>query len=438
MRWKILCWLVLLCVWTGLPWKAGAQSLQGKIIYISHSHEVMLKFRSIITNFKFTNLDAGRNFETRITNDKNFSINSTVRGFAATNLIISEGSNTHLFILKYKESLDGRMESLYDFSARDKLKEEARKIQVTPRVVDPPVDTLPQQPINTVEDKPQPPVELQVSPPINTTQKTDASLKKAKEQENRQYASAIKKGKAAMAKEDYLQAKAFYQQAKELKPAEKLPVSELMIIETRLLELNVLARYESLVRIADSTAWIARNYPLALQWYDSAWAVKPGAAYPRKQQAAIKQIMMENDRLQITQQRSRRFNIAMEDFRKADLLRLDRKYEDAYKGYSAFLGQIDTLHLNEYLRAEVHYINQAKDYIARLDSYKPKPKKDTVIAPVEKSRRKKKKGKSVAFILMAKPQPAMAAHKSITLYEMEAIRHKRAVCLCQYAELHSA
>ena len=110
---KILSLLVLVCLALCFA-NATAQSLNGKIIHVSPSQEVMLKFRSVISDFNFTNKDASSLFQTRITNSKNFSISSTVAGFKSTNLIISEGKNTHLFIIDYKETLDTE-ENLYNF-----------------------------------------------------------------------------------------------------------------------------------------------------------------------------------------------------------------------------------------------------------------------------------------------------------------------------------
>jgi hypothetical protein len=112
--------LVLLIIFLALliSKHGTAQSLKGKVIYVSNTQEIMIKFPSVITNYNFTNKEAANLFETRITNNKNFSINSTVAGFKTTNLIVTEGGNSHLFILQFKDPLDAKTESLYDYSKK--------------------------------------------------------------------------------------------------------------------------------------------------------------------------------------------------------------------------------------------------------------------------------------------------------------------------------
>src|SRR3982750_2022622 len=64
----------------------NAQSLNGKIIYVSDNQEVMLKFPAVITNYyTVPKKELIKDFETRITNDKNFSITSNVANFKTKN-----------------------------------------------------------------------------------------------------------------------------------------------------------------------------------------------------------------------------------------------------------------------------------------------------------------------------------------------------------------
>ena len=81
----------------------------------------------------------------------------------------------------------------------------------------------------------------------------------------------------------------------------------------------------------------------------------------------------------------------MEDYKKADKLRVERRFEEAYKGFKTFMHQIDTNNLNEYQSSQLLYINQAKDYIARLQPYLPKPKPETPPPAVQTKKGKKKK-----------------------------------------------
>ena len=104
-----------------------AQSMVGKKIFVSPSQEVMIKFPAVITNYNIQNKESANLFETRITNNRNLSINSNIPNFKSTNLVVNEGGNTHIFILEYKEVLDGMKESLYDYSKRKTATAEAKK-----------------------------------------------------------------------------------------------------------------------------------------------------------------------------------------------------------------------------------------------------------------------------------------------------------------------
>src|SRR5688572_13624044 len=121
---------LLFCAMSVASLESSSQSLNGKVIYVSPSEEVMLKFQSVITDVNYANKEASTSFRHKITHNKNFSINSTVESFSPTSLFISEGGNTHLFILEYKATLDPRTETLYDFSSKKKLKTEAEKIDL--------------------------------------------------------------------------------------------------------------------------------------------------------------------------------------------------------------------------------------------------------------------------------------------------------------------
>jgi hypothetical protein len=106
MRFKKL-FASLLVGWLALnSLKSNGQSLRGKVIYVSSSQEVILKFRSGITNYDFSPKESASLFGKRLTNRKNLSLSSTIENFPSTTLSILEGNNTHLFLLEYKEKLD--------------------------------------------------------------------------------------------------------------------------------------------------------------------------------------------------------------------------------------------------------------------------------------------------------------------------------------------
>jgi len=114
------------------PFLTHAQDLRGKVIYISSSQEVVLKFRSKITNYSITPKEKASLFEIRLTDKKNFSIKSTVENFSISSLAIMEGENSHLFILQNNDKLDPTTESVYDFSSKEKLRNEIAKMLGAP------------------------------------------------------------------------------------------------------------------------------------------------------------------------------------------------------------------------------------------------------------------------------------------------------------------
>ena len=111
---------------TGL-FETNAQSLRGKVIYISPSEEVRIRFGSAIENYSFVNKVESQNFKMKVVNNRSVVITSLNKYFRSTNLVITENKNTHLFILRFKDQLEDP-ETSYDFSTREKLLSEIQKI----------------------------------------------------------------------------------------------------------------------------------------------------------------------------------------------------------------------------------------------------------------------------------------------------------------------
>jgi len=603
--------------------ESEGQSLRGKVIYISSSQEVLLKFRSAIAKYDFTPKESAALFGRRLTNKKSLSISTSSGSFPLTSLSIIEGNNTHLFFLHYKEKLDPETETLYDFSSKDKLRNETEKLDTPPTdavsatkesadsivvVRDSSTQEEHQPSAKEIEDRYSETVinankafsskkydeakslyalaiELKPNDPWSTSQlqnidniqnatkvgevqkasdmsyrnhikaadnafdiksfatakfeygealaekpadpyaksqlsKIDQLMKdeayksymsiasdalanqqlenatnafnealkikpndsdakkalikiavarqasfvnekqektredkekqyndaitladnmfeaglyaeaktkylkagkmrpgeehvqsrisaidsimlerkaeankateqKAQEQvRNKQYDLAIKQGNAAFKKNEYEVAREFYLQAQQLKPAEEIPTSQLQIIDTKLAENRINELYETFTHFGDST-YIRKDFSSALRWYDSALLMKPDATYPKKQIIAVNQDLLVIAETARKQKRAEEFDKAYPDFVKANALKLDRKFEEAYIAFSEFLNKLDTLNINEYLLIQQSYINQAKDYLTRLDRYKPKPKSDTLVSPVEDDTKKK-------------------------------------------------
>ena len=150
-------------------------------------------------------------------------------------------------------------------------------------------------------------------------------------------------------------------------------------------------RYDLYIEAGDSLAWIAKDYTNALKWYDSALRIRPNATLPKKQIKAVKQLQSQSDQLAADKAKKERFDKAMIHYKKADALKTERKYPEAHAEYVKCLEVADTTRLSEYSSAQLYYINDAKDYTARLQHYLPKPVIYTPPPPAVETNKKKKK-----------------------------------------------
>jgi hypothetical protein len=242
---------------------AYSQSVRGKVIYVSSLQDVKLKFRSAVSNYSFVNKTQATAFKIKLSGSRNLHVNSAVENFKPANLVITEGSNTHLFILAYKSSLDESTETLYDFSSKEKLQRESQKVMarktaepvqniqvkntattqtntiVTQAVITHAVDQTANktEPIQTVAEVPAGPQTTAAAEPDNKKQITTVSNAPAKTNQEiattPTYSSEIARATAAFKAKDYVSAKAYYQSAQKLNPSAKYP-------GIRISELNVL------------------------------------------------------------------------------------------------------------------------------------------------------------------------------------------------------
>src|SRR5688572_29595703 len=114
---KRICTVLLFLAAVGI-YPSIAQSIRGKIIYVHPSQVVKFKFRSSVDNYSFVNRDDARLFSVKPAGNKSLLINSVAQFSRSSNLVITEGGNTHLFILMSKNQLDAQTETVYDFSKR--------------------------------------------------------------------------------------------------------------------------------------------------------------------------------------------------------------------------------------------------------------------------------------------------------------------------------
>jgi Flp pilus assembly protein TadD len=263
----------------------------------------------------------------------------------------------------------------------------ARQLYQSAQQIDP-EDKYPAQRISSIDI-----LLLQVE-----TDKKDAATKKT-EQENKkkQYNLALKDGKAAMAKNDYVTAERHFSKVQELDPNDSYAASQLLIIQQKLKEEAENARYDSTIALGDRSL-AAKQYNDAIDYYRQALVIRPNATYPHRQITAANQELLNSGILERQQLRSKTFNAALPYFKHADSLRVNRKYQEAYVGYGDFLSRVDTVNAKDYMRSEIYYIGLATDYMEILDKYKPPPPQVAVEVkppPAPQQTKKKKKGKNI-------------------------------------------
>jgi len=367
-------WVILIAIAIG--YCAHAQSIRGKVIYIS-SQPVKFKFGSRISDYGFTERALASQFKVDVSK-KNLSVSNIGGEFKSVNLVVSEGANAHLFILYYSKNT-GAGEEIYDFSTPELLKAETEVIT------------------KGGGDKAEPPVQITaaINKPVENVkaedavqqQRVDAHAAGAKPDVENTVAENISKiskpkpnGTIILmnekpAKPQQRKDSIIYISSKSSNPSKALPSFE--------------DHYNQLIHLGDSTAWIANDLQGSLRWYDSARKLSPFASYPLKQVNAVRAALREQAEA-AKAERSKRFASALADYKTADALRVERKFGDAYKAYSKFLSQLDSA--AEYKSSELYYINQAKDYLVRLQPYLPKPKAEPI--PVQgpiKTKNKKRK-----------------------------------------------
>ena len=261
--------------------ESEGQSLRGKVIYVSSSQEVLLKFRSAIAKYDFTPKESAALFGRRLTNKKSLSISTSSGSFPLTSLSIIEGNNTHLFFLHYKEKLDPETETLYDFSSKDKLRNETEKL-----------DTPPTDAVSATKESADSIVVVRDS---STQEEHQPS---AKEIEDRYSETVINANKAFSSKK-YDEAKSLYAIAIELKPNDAWSTNQLQNIDniqnaTKVGEVQKASdmSYRNHIKAADN-AFDIKSFATAKFEYGEALAEKPADPYAKSQLSKIDQLMKD-------------------------------------------------------------------------------------------------------------------------------------------------
>jgi hypothetical protein len=371
--------LIILTVLT-----SNAQSLRGKVIYISPSQEVKLKFRSAIASYSFMNKNEANHFKLTSRNKKNLLINSIGATSKSAYLTITEGENTHLFILAYIGRVEAASEVVYDYSTKEKLEFELHSMSLASIAPPPQKNTFVKnavststsitpvtQAVNKIEPRPEQ-TEIK-EPPADAGQ-----IKEQPSQPKNVNASAITNKTPPITNNASVT----------LSTQTSLP-AETTFGNERSKQIADSINYERFIHFGDSTAWIVKDYKSALKWYDSAQKISPQAAFPRKQAKVVKQLQLEKETLEANKTRDINFNNALVHYKKGDASRLERNYAASYKEFGEFLTLVDTTNLNSYMSSQLYYINQAKDYRQRLLIHLPK--EEPVIVPATNDKKKKKR-----------------------------------------------
>jgi hypothetical protein len=315
---------------TGL-FEANAQSLRGKVIYISPIEEVRIKFGSVIENYSFVNKLESENFKMKVVNNRSVVISSLNKYFKSTNLVITENKNTHLFILRFKDQLEDP-ETLYDFSTREKLLSEIQKIASA--------DNLPNW--NSY-------VKLPTTQPANIMDEAPkVELDSAQNELDNRYADFLTRANKSYLDKNYDEAKGLYTAALALKPDDSLCISQLKVIQLTN-DLIKLEEQETAVRISDSKpaqsapeqqqpdtnhadliaradkAYMQGSYDEAHGLYTAALMLKPGEDWSSSQ---LNKIQLARDSIKLEEQKAAELLAKKKDIAEAEQVELDKKYAD--------------------------------------------------------------------------------------------------------------
>jgi Trp operon repressor len=190
------------------------------------------------------------------------------------------------------------------------------------------------------------------------------------------YNAAIAKADAALATKDYNGAKAGYNEALGIKPAEKYPQDKIASIDALLAkELGAKAteeKYKAAIAKADE-AFAGKNYPDAKTSYMEASGLKPAEQYPKDQLLKVNSVLADIAKNRAVQEK---YDAAA---KKADGLLADKKYPEAIVAYK----EAQTIKPNEpYPANKISEINKIIDGLSR--SKEKDQQYDAIIAKADK------------------------------------------------------
>jgi hypothetical protein len=176
---------------------------------------------------------------------------------------------------------------------------------------------------------------------------------------NEKYNAALTKADAALAAKDYDGAKAGYNEALEIKPAEKYPKDKLAAIDALIAKnegaKELEEKYKAVIAKADA-AFGAKDYPEAKAGYTEASVIKPTEQYPKDQLLKVNGFIGDLAKNRALQDK---YDAAA---KKADGLLTDKKFTEAIAAYK----EAQAIKPNEpYPANKITEINKTLDGMAR-------------------------------------------------------------------------
>jgi Trp operon repressor len=186
---------------------------------------------------------------------------------------------------------------------------------------------------------------------INESANKDAASKAL----NEKYNAAISKADAAFAAKEYDAAKAGYNEALEVKPAEKYPKDKIAAINALSSAKELEEKYKTAITTADA-AYAGKDYAAAKTSYTEAAGLKPNEQYPKDQLVKMNALISDLAKNRAVQDK---YDAAV---KKADALLADKKYNEAIAAYK----EAQAVKANEpYPANKISEINKTLDGLAR-------------------------------------------------------------------------
>lgn len=155
--------------------------------------------------------------------------------------------------------------------------------------------------------------------------------KQANEEENAKYTALIEDANKLLGKENFNDAKAKYQEASAVKPAEQFPKDKIKEIDAKLAEIaqkNAIEKQYATAIEEGDIAFKAKNYQASISSYKKALGIKKGEKYPTDQISLAEKNIAE---LEAEKARDENYKKAIAE---ADAAFSSKKYQDAIKAYN--------------------------------------------------------------------------------------------------------